>query len=237
MVQVIDPVGSGYVESMARVALVTGVLSMFAAAMLGGERGALLISMLAAFAIAAIATFLIQRRLIVKRANKIEEAAYYRKIDATGPQVLVIRGVDDEASLALAAGSIGSLLSSLALRLTATVISLVFIAWFLLNVVIGEELGDTLAIAISFCAVVALGFFILPSIFKSFCGREFLNNGFACEIASDSTPDTVSRVDAITLPPMKKATLLGRHYIYQHPDCVNEIVEWFEEHGRGIARP
>jgi hypothetical protein len=45
-------------------------------------------------------------------AREIREAASYPPIDASGPRLLLLRGVDDEASLTLAAGSIGSRLSS-----------------------------------------------------------------------------------------------------------------------------
>jgi len=44
------------------------------------------------------------------RSARIQEAADYERVEADGPAMLVIRGVDDEAALSLAAGSIGSLL-------------------------------------------------------------------------------------------------------------------------------
>jgi len=49
------------------------------------------------------------------RATALQKATFYPSVDENGARMLVIRGVDDEASLSLAAGSIGSRLSSLLL--------------------------------------------------------------------------------------------------------------------------
>ena len=73
------------------------------------------------------------------------------------------------------------------------------------------------------CAFGALAFLILPGLFKSAYGSEFLIGAMLCDIAADSVPDTSQRVEAITLAP---ATGTPRHQIYNHPQCVSEIVGW-----------
>jgi hypothetical protein len=169
-----------------------------------------------------------------ERAEDIEKAAHYRKIDASGPCLFVIRGVADEASLAVAAGSIGSRLSSLLLRLLSYLLALLLVFGSLGFLVVyfalpSIEWGDLLFPMIQFCALSALPFYFLAPICKSACGVEFLTLGFACEIASETTPDVVSRIESTTLLPEEKISLRKislRHFIYEHPECVNKIVNW-----------
>lgn len=206
-----------------------------------------------------------------RAALAIEELTHYDTKGTAAPRMLVIRGVDDEASLSLAAGSIGSRLSFLTLVAVFPTISMVgwLIGVFVSKLgfsrlelwagglVIGSSLG-------------ALAFFFLPGAFRSFFfGREFLVNAMTCDIAVDSVPDTLGQVEAITLRPVEAASskptalerpfslrwmleisllefrkiyfhffqsAIGparskpswqlRHGIYNHPNCVDEIVRW-----------
>jgi hypothetical protein len=168
------------------------------------------------------------------RAHDIENAASYSVIDASGPRMLVIRGADDEASLSLAAGSIGSRLSSLFFfrviprSFVFGFFLLAFINWASL---LSKERIELLTLVVTNSSCFALlALLFLPGICKSAFGREFLTTAFVCEIATDSTPDTQARVDAITLSPIETAAGLRlRHFIYEHPKCVNEIVRWIRE--------
>jgi hypothetical protein len=146
---------------------------------------------------------------------------------------LVIRGVDDEASLTLAAGSIGSRLSSLVLFIVIPAI--IFLAmlliplsgWLGANFLSSERRDFLYVLVLDGCAFGALALLFLPGVCKSAFGREFLTTAFVCEIASDSTPDTSSSTDVVTLSPVRAAEGKRlRHYIYDHPECVNEIVRW-----------
>jgi hypothetical protein len=81
-------------------------------------------------------------------------------------------------------------------------------------------------------------FLVLPGVFKSVFGREFLFNALVCDIAVDSVPDTLGQVEAITLRPVEAAQSHDRplslrrwlsqlrHEIYKHPHRVDEIVRW-----------
>jgi hypothetical protein len=169
------------------------------------------------------------------RAHDIENAASYSVIDASGPRMLVIRGADDEASLTLAAGSIGSRLSSLFffIVIPGLVVFGLFPVVGLINWagLLSKERIELLVLVIGHGSCFALlALLFLPGICKSAFGREFLTTAFVCEIATDSTPDTRARVDAITLSPVETAAGLRlRHFIYEHPKCVNEIVRWIRE--------
>jgi hypothetical protein len=176
-----------------------------------------------------------KRRSGSSRAHDIENAASYSVIDASGPRMLVIRGADDEASLTLAAGSIGSRLSSLFffIVIPGLVVFGLFPVVGLINWagLLSKERIELLVLVIGHGSCFALlALLFLPGICKSAFGREFLTTAFVCEIATDSTPDTRARVDAITLSPVETAAGLRlRHFIYEHPKCVNEIVRWIRE--------
>jgi hypothetical protein len=202
-------------------------------------------------------------------ALAIEELTHYDTKGTAAPRMLVIRGVDDEASLSLAAGSIGSRLSFLTLVAVFPTISTV--GWLIFGV--SHRLGFRLELWVAGLVLVALpllalAFFFLPGGFKSFFfGREFLVNAMTCDIAVDSVPDTLGQVEAITLRPVEavlskpralerpfslrwmleilllefrkiylfsqlpqstrsKPSWQLRHGIYNHPNCVDEIVRW-----------
>jgi hypothetical protein len=161
-------------------------------------------------------------------AHDIQEAAFFPSIDASGPRMLVIRGVDDEASLTLAAGSIGSRLSSLVLFIVIPIVYVFGVALFALLDWSGvwKDQSELLFLVVAYgCAFGALLCLFLPGICKSAFGREFLTTAFVCETAADSAPDSSARIDSVTLSPVQAGQRL-RHYIYEHPKCVDEIVRW-----------
>src|SRR5262249_36089519 len=153
-------------------------------------------------------------------ADTSAEAADYQK---AAPRMLVLRGVDDEASLSLAAGSIGSRLSYL--LLVGALPWLYWIVFLLASLGAANLLFFRIIMVV--CILGAPLSLILSGIFKSAFGREFLLNAIACDIAADSIPDTVNKVEAKTLPPVEAASFLQmRHGIYNHPQCVDEIMRW-----------
>ena len=206
-------------------------------------------------------------------ALAIEEVAHYDTKGAAASRMLVIRGVDDEASLSLAAGSIGSRLSFLTLVAVIPAIYAVVVVFLWLGSFFGLSVESKLGLWIGGLMIGvffgALILFFVPGAFKSFFGREFLVNAMTCDIAVDSVPDTLGQVEAITLRPVEAASskprslerpfslrwmseisllefrgiyfqLLQsskglarskppwqlRHGIYNHPNCVDEIVRW-----------
>src|SRR3954449_9376152 len=159
-------------------------------------------------------------------AHDIQEAASFPPIGASGPRMLVIRGVDDEASLTLAAGSIGCRLSSLVLFVVIPGVYLFGLALLALLDWSGVWRTELLFLVVMYgCAFGALVCLFLPGICKSAFGREFLTTAFVCETAADSAPDTSARLDSVTLSPVEAGRRL-RHCIYEHPKCVDEIARW-----------
>jgi hypothetical protein len=185
-------------------------------------------------------------------ALAIEEAAHYDTRGAAASRMLVIRAVDDEASLSLAVGSIGSRLGFFTLVAVIPAIYTVVMLFVGLSSFFGWSAESTFSLWIGvMMAGVLFGtliLFFVPGAFKSFFfGREFLVNAMTCDIAVDSLPDTLGQVEAITLRPVETASpkprslerprnlrgmLFGefrwqlRHGIYNHPNCVDEIVRW-----------
>jgi hypothetical protein len=210
--------------------LVTAVLLMVTALakIVGSDRSTLWViiaSVLGGLFIPFFYVWLLGSSLLAKpsgsparRAHDVQQAAFFPPISASGPRMLVIRGVDDEASLTLAASSIGSRLSSLVFFLVIPAVWLLGFALFILGVISTDLTFG--------CAFAAGGCLFLPGICKSAFGREFLTTAFICETAADSTPDTAARIDAVTL---SSAEAGWRHKIYEHPKCVDEIVRWIRD--------
>jgi hypothetical protein len=168
-------------------------------------------------------------------ALAIQKAASYPAVGGSSPPILVVRGVDDEASLALAAGSIGSRVSSVFLFI---LIPVVLNFGLLVLLLLGRFGGSLVAERIdplslwltNACVLGALALVFLPGTCKAVFGREFFRTAFVCEIAADSAPDLSARADVVTLSPVgTKRTLRLRHYIYDHLECVNTIVRWMRD--------
>lgn len=137
--------------------------------------------------------------------ERLAQAAYYDTRSAHAPQMLVLRGVDDEAGFALTAGALGSRLSFLFVtkwiprlffRAAFGLLSLVFVAWILGE---GQVAGGGylwLMYVLSIWLVILIA---LPGVFKSVFGKELLFGSLRCEIAVDSGPDGDERIEVLTL--------------------------------------
>jgi hypothetical protein len=195
----------------------------------------------------------------------------YDSVGPAAPNLLVIRGVDDEASLALAFGSIATAINRFVLRAMWKWINLLIIPLsvgvlvesfvrsgldsdLFFERIFGDNPGTPVLILFLGLGVAMVSTFILllvPALFNGRFGREFLIGAIRCEIATDSTPDSV-RARIITLetpyqplvpntsirPTWRTAlspqdfSLRMRHKIYDYPDCVPGIVKWIKEHIR-----
>jgi hypothetical protein len=200
------------------------------------------------------------------RPFHIAEATNYDSVGPQAPNLLVIRAINDEAALALASGSIGTAFNRFVLR----------VLWNRLYVVLGIVLTVTFPVGLwrggptSIERWATVGFFVvmagtclcllIPGLFKSPFGREFLIGASRCEIATESTPDSIrARIVTLNTPYQGPLTtsdwveallewyrrlrgrqtststaLSLRHSIYNNPDCVLEIVKWLNEHSIAV---
>jgi len=162
----------------------------------------------------------------------------------TKAQILVLRGIDDEASLALAAGAIGARVATLLLS---------FISWFgkvswvlmgaaitLLTVIqwgghriIPADFEDTLwllgLVLVSIIGMINLTVIFLPGLFKSVYGRELLFGMSRIDVAANSVPDLKGDVQVETLPTRALSHNKIIHQLYDHPWCTAVIVRWLKE--------
>ena len=163
-----------------------------------------------------------------------------------GTRLLVVRGFNDEANMALVAGSIGNWLSSwvrciggvtiiqlmtprqwplvlltAAALLLGTLLDRVdLIPWHLA----GPTLGSLVVTA--FCSMLAAG----P--LKCVYGRELFFWSNFVEVSADSVPDVSGALDVLTLLPILRQDdpLLPkwrtRHSLHESKECVDAVVDW-----------
>jgi pimeloyl-ACP methyl ester carboxylesterase len=162
--------------------------------------------------------------------------------------VLIVRGVDDEAGMVLSAGSIGTRLSSIGLLAAIRVSQFFCLIYFVLCGVLlaGSLFGFFIETKNIITAIVTHSAFLYPAcasiilfcvlpivacLFKSVYGRELAGTGFFCDIKSASSPDIQSELTTVTLPPSAISGM--RHGIYQHELCASTIVKFL---ARTLAR-
>jgi hypothetical protein len=163
-------------------------------------------------------------------------------------RLLVVRAVDDEASMSLAAGAIGNKLSSALFRLAMLTLNI-----FIAAIIIGSFGANVFSVAdtgfdklfdyffrnstdlplmnVRGWTLVLFPFatlFLLMGggIFKCVYGRELLFGALRCEINSHSSPDSAESAMIVTLPPMRRSLTGLRHKLYNHERISQCIVNW-----------
>jgi hypothetical protein len=145
--------------------------------------------------------------------------------------ILVLRAVDDEAALALAAGALGN-------RLTRWITERVLFLFYVVNPLIMTSAvlyfsnSPFLPYLAPMClALISILFvlFLAPGICKSVYGKELVSYSRSCEISSHSAPDMPSNAGAVvTLYQTKEAQKALRHGLYDDPNCANVIAIWLK---------
>jgi hypothetical protein len=163
-------------------------------------------------------------------------------------KALILRGVDDEAGLVLAAASIGTKILSLFMGISLNVTKCLFwlgVAIAALGVIIKfvpalAWLQDPIRRIIFenfflFPPIAAAGLFyllpILSGAFKCVYGRELFFGAYFCEIKSASAPDADTTCTTITLPPTAYPGL--RHGLYNHEATPLAIAKFVKLHVGG----
>src|SRR5262245_59870133 len=135
---------------------------------------------------------------------KIAEATNYDSTGPHAPNLLVIRGVDDEAALALAFVGIATAINRVAVGLIwKYFLPLLFLCLVGLMLIMGSEFDfDKVWTRLYFVFVFAtLTLLWVPALFNSWFGREFLIGATRCEIAADSAPESRrSRIITLETP-------------------------------------
>jgi hypothetical protein len=163
-------------------------------------------------------------RRATARRNRVHELNVTTRLGESGSsqRTLVLRAVDDEASLVLALGTILNYITTLVIG----------IAFFLL----GLSLGVMSWVAEEYFKMafypMVFGWIILTIILlcllmlsRAVHGRELAMSPMECQINTQSTPDAVSLSKIVTLVRRTYIKSL-RHGIYDHEDCAKAIADW-----------
>lgn len=176
----------------------------------------------------------------LRRLQGVKEAKRDRLTRATavdafklGDRVLVVRGVDDEASLALAAGSLAARVGSWLNTMVGGIV--MYTALFPLIYGFMSAL-EALALANAPMSIMLvlplLGFYMVlffpfaAPFFRGVFGPELFFLSAGCQVAVDSAPDgDQSRIATIASeePHNRRA---WTHFIYDNPKCVNATADW-----------
>jgi hypothetical protein len=140
---------------------------------------------------------------------------------ASTQQLLVIRAIDDEASLVLAFGTI---LNYLTTRSIVTIFAL-FISFLLAEAKSAAFGFKTIFVLASGWIVLTILLFGMFIVSRSVHGRELALSPMECQINTQSTPDAVGLSRIATLVRRTYVKSL-RHGIYDHEDCAKAISDW-----------
>jgi hypothetical protein len=145
--------------------------------------------------------------------------------------ILVLRGVDDEATLTLTAGAIGNRMSEPVSRLLTyaflLALALLAVIWLFPSPSISEGMFDW--IRVLFETVVPFVWLVdfLGCAFKSVYGRELLPWSLGLQIRSHSAPDHSGKLSVLTLPYRGRTRPL-RHGLYDHELTTKCIASWID---------
>jgi hypothetical protein len=172
-------------------------------------------------AIGLMVTWLVFGRATARQnqLDALKEATRLREV-VSAQRLLVIRAIDDEASLAMAVGAIAN-------YLTATSILFVCYLFFFLLPILSMDIIPVWALR----ALVAGVFALIVMLFGAFMvsrtvhGRELAVSPIECQINTQSAPDAIDLSGVITLVSRKYVKSL-RHGIYEHENCAKAISDW-----------
>lgn len=150
----------------------------------------------------------------LRDATRLEESA-------SAQRLLVVRAIDDEASLALALGTIFNFL-------TARFITYVFFLFFMTPVLlIFSRWFPNWAYAAALAGFIILTgmLFLALMVSRLVHGRELAISPMECQINTQSAPDAADLSRIVTLVSHHNIKSL-RHGIYEHENCAKAISDW-----------
>jgi hypothetical protein len=173
-------------------------------------------------------------RAILKRRNQVEDLSAATRlgeiVPAQAQRLLIIRAIDDEASLGLAFGTIVNYVTARAITyirwvfLAPISILLMLILIHVFHIPFLEEEWYEDAIQVE-CSALILILFALLSVARSAHGRELAVSPMEIQINTQSAPDAKGLSEIVTLVRRTYVKSL-RHGIYDHEDCAITISDW-----------
>jgi hypothetical protein len=164
------------------------------------------------------------------RIQSLTEATRLGEIpSAQSRRLLIIRAINDEASLAMALGTILNFAATRAIIFTLVTFVLLTNGFYFLKsgfpwIGAAVSLGMLLAVIAAFMAGLATLFGMLVAS-RVVHGRELAISPMECQINTQSAPDVVELSKIVTLVSSTVAKSL-RHGIYDHEECAKTISDW-----------
>lgn len=167
------------------------------------------------------------------RQNQVEALRNATRLgeitSAKAQRLLIVRAIDDEASLLLALGTIANYVTTRAIEhllwiANFSLIPLAFILFYFLQISILDGARYTEAVSVIFSALILILLGLL-SVARAAHGRELALSPMECQINTHSTPDAIGLSKIVTLVRRTFVKSL-RHGIYDHEDCAKVISDW-----------
>jgi hypothetical protein len=166
------------------------------------------------------------------RQNQVDALSCATRLAVAPQRLLVIRAIDDEASLILTLGTIFNYV---------TVKSIMFVYWTMATLVVSIPLllllfrfvwspGNHYSswyhdVAWSWCSAFIITLFGVLAISRLVHGQELAKSPMECQVNTQSTPDAIGLSKIVTL--VRRTYLRSlRHGIYDHEDCAKTISNW-----------
>lgn len=167
------------------------------------------------------------------------EASYYPPYDG-GFEFLIVRGVEDEASMALMFGALGNRIVDVLIAISAYLIIVSGIALIVVAavhywaLVLGYDIPTAGPLAFTFWMLLGVSCCVyLGTRFAAFCrslfGRELYASPLELAVSANTVPDLRALAQVITLPRLHQADISLLHSLYNHERCAQEIVCWLNE--------
>jgi len=169
------------------------------------------------------------------RQNQVEALSSATRVGKVlAPQrLLVIRAIDDEASLILAFGAIINYITVRSVMLVywimTTLAFSVPVLWLIFRL-LAQRSPENLPswyedVAKLLCSAFVIALFGVLAASRLVHGRELAKSPMECQINTQSAPDAVGLSQIVTLVWHKYIKTL-RHGIYEHDDCAKTISDW-----------
>jgi hypothetical protein len=167
------------------------------------------------------------------RENQVDALSRATRLAVTPQRLLVVRAIDDEASLVLALGATLNYVTVKSIMLVywimATLAVTVLPAWFLFLLVVQRSpdhypswYRDVMELGCSAFIITLFGVFAIS---RTVHGRELAKSPMECQVNTQSTPDAIGLSKIVTLVRRTYVRSL-RHGIYDHEDCAKTISNW-----------
>jgi hypothetical protein len=173
--------------------------------------------------------WIFRRATVTARQNKVEALTdatrFGQLVSAQAQRLLVIRAIDDEASLALALGTIFYYVATRTIKYLFAVLPIVFsLLSFMLGSLLWES-GGWLSIAANVAGNALIILLGALAVSRSVHGRELAVSPMECQINTQSVPDATDLSRIVTLISHGYVKSL-RHGIYEHENCTRAISDW-----------